>query len=189
MLALSIEAKKMIYPIEMLTGVADLIVVGEIDKVYDNSYSLTVSEYVKGQADKKLLINNFEEWECDERSCKVEKGQRLCLFLRKQGTRWDIINGSTGELLIVNDSITIGGYEEFIHIDYQFTSYKLPYKEFVAGIKDFCKCYKYLKGDALLPSKLIFKKLCKKDELESFKNQSIFTNWLYSKMRTHIIID
>jgi len=38
----------------------------------------------------------FKEWTCDVRFDKAKKGQKLCLFLKKEFSNWEIINGSNG---------------------------------------------------------------------------------------------
>jgi hypothetical protein len=186
--ALTVEAKKFIYPIEIVAGTADIIVVGQIEKVKGNSYTFKISETLKGNTYETITVEKFKEWTCDRRFGKVEKGQQLCLFLKKGLTHWSIINGSTGERLISNDSIALGGYEEYTHVDYQFTPYRLSLMEFKNGIRDFCKCYEFIGKYEMFGDKPSFKQLCSDQQISTFKTSSKFSAWLNDKMTNYAII-
>ena len=180
-----VEAKKMVYPIEVMAGNAVLIVVGEIDTVKGNLYTFNISETLKGNLYYSISVEMFEEWECDKRFAKPEKGQKLCLFLKKGLTNWEIINGSTGELVISNSIITLGGYEEYKHIAYKFTPYKLSLEEFKNGIKEFCKCFIFIGEYSFRDEKAFFRQVVADKQISEFKNISIFSSWLWEKMSKH----
>lgn len=181
------EAKKMIYPIEIVAGSADLIVIGEIDVVKDSLYTFTITETLKGEQFYSIMVKMFEEWQCDMRFAKPEKGQKLCLFLNKGLTNWEIINGSTGELEIINDIITLGGYEEYKHIDYTFTPYKLSLEEFKNGIKAFCNCYVFIGEYGFVDEKAHFQQIASDKQISEFKIISPFSYWLWEKVRKYEI--
>lgn len=180
-----VEAKKMIYPIEVIAGSAELIVVGEIDSVKGNFYTFNISETLKGNPFNSISVEMFEEWECDKRFAKPEKGQKLCLFLKRGLTNWQIINGSTGELVISNNIITLGGYEEYKHIDYKFTPYQLSLEEFKNGIIEFCKCFIFIGEYNFSDEKAHFQQIVTDKQISEFKIISTFSSWLWEKMRKY----
>lgn len=179
--ALTVEAKRFIYPIELLAGTADLIVVGEIQKLKGNSYTFKIRETLKGDAHESIAVKMFEEWECDRRFDKPEAGQRLCLFLKKGATRWTIINGGTGERLILNDSVNLANYSGL-------SPYRLSLTEFVNGIKEFCKCYDLVGEYELFGDKPTFRQLCTDEHAHAFKNTNQFSAWIFNRMSTYTII-
>ena len=184
----TVEAKKIDYPIEIVAGTADIIVVGQIDKVKGNSYTFKISETLKGKTNETITVENFKEWTCDSRFGKAEKGQQLCLFLKKGLNNWTIINGSTGERLISNDSITLGGYEEYKHVDYKFTPYRLSLTEFKNGIRDFCKCYEFVGKYEMFGDVPSFRQLCNDQQITTFRTSTKFSAWLNDKMTNYAII-
>ncbi|MBW4362821.1 hypothetical protein [Flavobacterium taihuense] len=185
---LKVEAKKIVSPIEIISGMADIIVIGEIDIVKDNSYTFKISETIKGQVYKTISVRKFKEWTCDTRFGKVKKGQRLCLFLKKGSTNWTIINGSTGELLILNNYITLGGDEEYIHVDYKFTPYRLSVQEFKNGIREFSKCYRFIGEYDFMDKKAHFEQICDDKQISKFKSINKFSAWLYKRMTKYPVI-
>jgi hypothetical protein len=185
---LTVDAKKFIYPIEIVAGTADIIVVGQIDKVKGNSYTFKISETLKGKTYETITIEKFKEWTCDRRFGKVEKGQQLCLFLKKGLTHWTIINGSTGERLISNDSITLGGYEEYQHVAYEFKPYRLSLTEFKNGIREFCKCYEFIGKYEMFGDKVSYRQLCNDEQISTFRTSNNFSAWLNDKMKNYAII-
>jgi len=174
------EAKKLEFPIEIITGSADLIVIGEIDAVKDNSYTFKIFETLKGQSYGSITVNMFKEWTCDVRFDKAKKGQKLCLFLKKEFSNWEIINGSNGELPILNNSIILK-HEEYEHVRNQFTPYTISLFDFKIGIKTFCKCYKFI-GKYASVEKGYFSRIGDDDKINKFKLINNFSAWLNKKM-------
>ena len=174
------EAKKLEFPIEVIVGSADLIVIGEIDAVKDNSYTFKIFETLKGQSYGSITVNMFKEWTCDVRFDKAKKGQKLCLFLKKEFSNWEIINGSNGELPILNNSITLK-HEEYEHVRNQFTPYTISLFDFKIGIKTFCKCYKFI-GKYASVEKGYFSRIGDDDKINKFKLINNFSAWLNKKM-------
>lgn len=179
--AFKAEAKKMVYPIEVIAGSADLIVIGEISAVKSNSYSFKISETLKGKVYAIITVNMFKEWTCDSRFGKPKTGEKLCLFLKNVNSNWEIINGSTGEILISNNSITLGN-EEYKHIDYQYNPYKLPITEFKNGIREFCKCYKLIGDYGYYDKPPYFLQTGSDKQVADFKKSSKFSAWLFQKL-------
>ncbi len=104
-LSTNIYAKKNIYPIEVVACMADIIVVGEITNVYSDSYDLKIRRTIKGQEKTIITVQMFQEWTYDTRKRKAEKGQELFLFLVKNKDKYEIINGSTGEMFIEKNKV------------------------------------------------------------------------------------
>jgi hypothetical protein len=183
-----VEAKKLVYPIEVMTGISELIVIGEINTVKGNKYIFDINETLKGKLFKSISVEMFKEWTCDIRFIKPTKGQKLCLFLKKGMINWEIINGSTGELLISDNSITLGGYEEYKHVDYKFTPYLLSVEEFKNGIKEFSKCYRFIGKYDFMDENAHFEQICDDKQISKFKSTSKFSTWLYKKMTKYPVV-
>ncbi|MFV8348031.1 hypothetical protein [Flavobacterium sp. ZB4P13] len=186
--ASKVEAKKMDYPIEVMAGISELIVIGEINIVKGNLYIFDIKETLKGKLYKSISVKLFKEWTCDTRFAKPKKGQKLCLFLKRGLSNWEIINGSTGELLISDNSITLGGYEEYKHIDYKFTPYCLSVEEFKNGIREFSKCYRFIGEYDFMDKKAHFEQICDNKQISKFKSINKFSAWLYKKMTKYPVV-
>lgn len=180
-----VEAKKLNYPIEVIAGSAELIVLGEIEMVKGDIYIFNISETLKGEPINSVSVEMFKEWECDKRFVKPQKGQKLCLFLRRGLKGWKIINGSSGELIISNNMITLGSYEEFKHRDSQFTPYQLPLEEFRNGIVKFCKCFEFIGEYGFGNEKAHFKQIASDKQISKFKESSDFSSWILEKMKKY----
>jgi len=184
--SLKAEAKKMEFPLVAVAGSADLIVIGEINEVRDNSYTFKITETLKGQVYKIISVNMFEEWTCDIRIEKAVKGQKLCLFLKKKSSSWEIINGSAGELFISGSSIYLGGDDSIIFVNNKISRNSISLDQFKNGIRDFCKCYQYIgeygKWDKLPQG---FIQMCSDLQITNFKNRSKFSIWLFESMERH----
>jgi len=181
LLASKAEAKKMVYPIEIVAGMAELIVVGEINSVKGNTYIFDIGETLKGKQYKSITVKMFEEWTCDTRFAEPKKGQKLCLFLKRGMTNWQIINGSTGELLISNNAITLGD-EEYKHVDYKYTPYRISVEEFKIGLREFGKCYRFVGEYDFRDEKAHFEQIGDEKQISKLKNTNKFSAWLYKKM-------
>ena len=173
MIAFTSQAKKYIYPLEHVIGLADLIVIGEIESVEQNTYTFRITETLKGDVHATIRVEKFKEWTCDTRYAKHEKGQKLCLFLQKGLLSWNIINGSTGERPILEQTIYLGMEEDI---------YKLPLSEFVEGITSFCKCYATETISGAYEEIVTFRQMCTDEEIANFRSLSKFTKWLYDRI-------
>jgi len=155
------EFDKMVLPYSIVTSKADLIVEGQIDEIYDGKYDFRITDFIKGKDDTKITVNKWEQWMCDTRQIEYETGQKLILFLKKEKGQYQIINGSTGEL-IINDDGSIMRYE------YQALPDKSIVKE---GIKMLIKSIKY---SGKLYSKGKYKFLVNQSEYEQYKSENEF---------------
>jgi hypothetical protein len=169
-------AKKLYYPIEVVASIADLIVVGEIESVNLNSYDFKISKTIKGQEKVIITVQMFKEWKCDTRMKKADKGQKLFLFLTKNGERYEIVNGSTGEMFIENDKIlrTIGETRPTV-------------TELSESIQRFTSSYEF-KGKEYSPfneNTFIQKKT--NDELKEIVQKSELTKWFFDRMKNYRI--
>ena len=184
---LTVMGKKIIYPIEIVAGTADLIVIGKIIQVNKTTYNFRIEETIKGQRKEMILVNQHIDWECDTRQSKYASGQRLFLFLSKGKKVWTLINGTTGEIPIINGELTLM-YEEYKHIKYKYNPYRLSLVEFRDGMIGFTNCFKF-KGeyDELSFEKETFIQLCNDRKAAIFWKTSKFTVWLHKKMKNYII--
>lgn len=107
--------KKKNQPYWSVISESDLIVDGEIGTLTDSNYEFKISELIKGTEKKIIKVGIWEEWSCDTRLGKLIPKQRLILFLKKlKNGSYQVINGSTGELVVNQDrSIRRNMYHEY----------------------------------------------------------------------------
>lgn len=174
--ALSASADKNVMPIERVALEADIIVIGKIISVGKETYQFKVTEFIKGAGDSILTVQQFREWICDMRYASVAKGQHLFLFLEKLNGKFTLVNASTGEIPILNDSITLNNEINGHSTNYQAINYSTKLSEFKDGIKSFINCFK-APDDAYLKHIQLIQK-CTKQQLNAFINKNNFTSWL-----------
>ncbi len=161
---------------EVVAGMADLIVVGKIESVNQGSYQFKITKTLKGKDTELIKVQMFKEWTCDHRIKKAETGQKLFLFLNKKGGKYEIINGSTGEMFIEDGKVlrTINGDKPTVG-------------ELANSIKYFVKAFK-LKSKNYEPfDEIVFIQLLPDNEIEKLANESILTNWFFDKMKGYKI--
>ena len=73
--------------------------------------------------------------------------------------------------------------EGFKSVDGKVVPYIIPFNEFKNGIKAFCKCYEYIGNYDRFTNEEIFRQIGASEDILTLKNQSNFTNWLYTKMK------
>ena len=179
-------SKKNILPIEIVAIQADKIVIGEIISVKNNSYNLKVTENIKGGNESLIIVQKFEEWTCDIRYAEVEIGQKLFLFLKNIENKFEIINGSTGEIPIINNRITLQN-EEYKHIKYESHPYSIDLMEFKTGIIKFINCFAMSgKSDTYYPDSLLQK--CNDEEFKLLYFTNKFCGWICFKVKTKYVI-
>jgi hypothetical protein len=176
LLTIQCSAKKMNYPLEVVAGMADLIVTGEIASVSEGVYQFNVSENIKGKSEATITVKMFHEWTCDVRWKKAEKGQQLFLFLLKKEGKYEIINGSTGELFIVDERVNGFG---FGGKDQQLEAYK-------TAIKNFTKCYSYEGKYPDNSSK--FRQLVNDKTMEVLRVNSKLSTVLFDRVKHYTLI-
>lgn len=185
--SLKAEAKKDIFTLNLIAANADLIVIGEIDMVKKNSYTFKINETIKGQTYKTIVVKMFDEWICDTRFEKAEKGQKLFLFLKKRQNYWDIINGSSGELFISKNTIYLGGLDSLKIVNNKITRNDMSLTEFKNTIQDLCKCYCYVgelasykesKAQYLL-------QICNDRQISELEKRSKFSTKLFEEMKRY----
>jgi hypothetical protein len=172
-------AKKIIYPIEIISNSSDFIVSGNIKSVTDTSYTFKVTNIIKGNCDSILTIQQFENWTCDSRFAKPKIGEELLLFLENNNGLLEIINGSTGERPINNNQVML--FESTIPYDYNSPIYTIDIAEFSIGIKFFLECYSFKYKENYLKNELY--KKCTESEIKAKTQQNTFFDWLNKKIR------
>lgn len=97
-------------PLPELIIKSDLIIEGEIVGLDSLTFTLKVSDYIKGDSTAALIqVQKFEDWTCSNRITPYEKGQKEIVFLvqNRKTQYWRLMGAADeGELLIRNDSIT-----------------------------------------------------------------------------------
>lgn len=177
------SAKKWYMPIEAIAAQAEYIVVGEIVAVQADTYQFRVAEYVKGSGGPSIQVQQFKEWTCDVRYAKPAKGQRLCLFLQQHAGALEIINGSSGELPILNDTVTLERETYAYRPGQPYMPYSIAVQEFTTGIKLFLRCFSIVSGPAASSTSAAVQ-LGSAEEMDAFRLESQFTGWLYERIKT-----
>lgn len=186
--AFKVEAKRREFPFEVLAGSADIIVVGEIYGIKNNSYTFKIKETLKGKKYNLISVEMFKEWTCDIRIEKAIKGQKLCLFLKKKFSSWEIINGSAGELFISGNSIYLGGEDSIIFVNNKIVRNSISLVQFKNAINDFCKCYQFIgEFDYFSGKPQGFIQVSTDLQISTFKSRSKFSIWLFEKMERYSI--
>ncbi|WP_375437561.1 hypothetical protein [uncultured Hymenobacter sp.] len=183
------SAKKAYMPLEAIASQADYIVIGEIVSADPTSYRFKVAEYIKGSGRQILTVQQFAEWTCDVRYAKAAKGQRLFLFLKKHHTALEIIDGSSGEMPIINHTVTLP-YESYAYqYGKPFVPYSIALQEFKTGIKKLVSCFNIpADPNPFSTNSKAVVQLCGADEIKAFRSASKFTGWLYERIRTRYSI-
>ena len=94
-----------------LLGNSDLVLVGEITTLEDETYTLTISETLAGKyKGPTIVIQRFKDWACASRWAPYATGQKLVVCLKKVvdpqscTVTWRVRSGGgEGELPIVAD--------------------------------------------------------------------------------------
>jgi len=182
--SLQVSAKKMMLPLSIIAGSADLIVIGEIDVVRNNTYRFKISETIKGQTYKTIIVKMFEEWTCDNRFEKAEKGQKLFLFLKKGQNNWDLINGSSGELFISKTTIYLGGEDSIKIVNNKITRNDMSLTTFTNTIRDFCKCFTFIgDGDYRSKTPQYFLQIGSDRQISILEKRSQFSTKLFEEIK------
>jgi hypothetical protein len=179
-------AKKMQMSIDAVILSADLIVVGEITRADSSAYFFRIDEtlYARDTAwhVMETRVNAWKEWTCDWRNFKIVQGQRLLLLLRKSKHGFTPINGSTGEIPILNDSIVLRN-EEKVHVPYESHPYQLSVQDFSAGVKALQHCCAHngeIEGEYGYFDDSFWK--CSQTERTAVLNKDDFTAWLFRRV-------
>jgi hypothetical protein len=185
-LIFSVNAKKLHYPLEIIAGKADLIVTGRIIEVQENTYTFKVSETIKGAAGMIITVEKFEEWSCDIRFAKHQKGQELFLFLQKNKNNWIIIDGGNGEIPIMNQKIKLTNPTAY-SVSNPNPVFSLA--SFKTGIRLFCQYFQLIqKGKDNTRFSYSFRTMVSHEKISSFKLNSPFSNWLANQMKKYELV-
>jgi hypothetical protein len=148
---------------------------------------------VKGSGKQTLTVPLFWEGLYDLRYAKAAKGQRLFLFLKKHHTTLEIMYGSTGEIPIVNEQVTLQlesyNYPYKRQYGKPFVPYSIKLPEFKAGIKKLVSCFKIaFDPSSAFPRVSAFPRtvvpLCGAAEVNTNSSANNFTGWLYRRINS-----
>ena len=165
------SAKKAYYSLEMLINYADLIVVGELSNSGVKTYNFTISSTIKGEEHESIRVQKFKEWTCDTRSRKFESGQKIILFLEKKLGKYEIINGSSGEVFIDDNIVQVRGFHQ-----------KPTVNEFSGMISDFLACFSPNNEPSTIWNTRTYTQLLSDDEITERRNKSMFTDKLFATL-------
>lgn len=89
-----------------LYGAADAVVVAEINSVKGGNFQASVNEIWKGEPGKEVGVAKYRNTKTAKRWIKYATGERVLLFLKKDGNSWEILgeNGE-GEKLMMMDKV------------------------------------------------------------------------------------
>ncbi|GAA3516138.1 hypothetical protein GCM10022393_32690 [Aquimarina addita] len=157
---LTSDIKKRELSYSIVIGGADLIVEGFIKKiqknqgVWDDSYELEITDALKTNTSRKTInVEMFKEWTCDFRKRPFAMNQKLLLFLKEGGNgSYQIINGSTGELIIEKDTI-VNPIRIFSYRSQNYQIFKEAVQMFADSYEYKGPLYKY--GNEKTPFKVI----------------------------------
>lgn len=170
-------------PLEIIAGKADLIVIGKIIDVQEKTYTFKITETLKGSLGSLITVEKFEEWTCDIRFAKHKVGQALFLFLQKGTGHWKIIDGSNGEIPIVNQQIKLMNPTVYTIANPNPTFSLTAFKN---GIRLFCQYFKLIqKEENIYRSSYSFRRLVSNDKILSFKLNSPFSAWLVTQIKKY----
>ncbi|MGC4104091.1 hypothetical protein [Ferruginibacter sp.] len=170
-------AKKLAYPMQVVAGMADLVVTGQISSVSGNTYTFDIDKTIKGIPAKQIIVKMFREWTCDVRAKKAEPGQKLLLFLTKANDSFDIINGSTGEIFINDNKVQF----------FMIAEKNIQLEEAVTAFKNFISCYTLYNKDFVSFNKIIFNQLKTDSEIAALKKADPITRLLLEEMKGYSI--
>ena len=179
------QAKKSHYSFEMLIGMSDAIVSGQISDVLgDTAYIFSISETVKGKTAHQIKVKLFREWICDVRWTKAVTGQQLFLFLKKDGSSYDIIGGSDGEIFIIDNQLRLVNiYSPNLKSpDFGRYFYEANYPELndvISSVRNFISCYLFTNTK---DSPRTFRQIKTDEEISVLKNINSFSVWLFDRV-------
>lgn len=146
-----------------------LIVHGSIEKTDKYTFSLRLTEVVKGDfpVDSALVCSKFKDWTCAQRFDKYEAGQQELFFLFKgYAPHYSALGGGNeGEMPVVGDSVYYKA--QYLRIDKNPVAFKV-YGGQISGYRfalaDFKKAVKYyLENTAAINEKI------KQDKFQSLR--------------------
>ena len=118
----------------VVAGMAELIVEGHISEVKSKTYILSVDQFLKGKSKAYIKVEMFKEWVCDQRMKAVEKKDKVILFLIKRGSKYRVINGSTGEKFVYKGLVSWPFLEEPVSLE-----------DFKRAIVNFTSAYEFVR--------------------------------------------
>jgi|GEM_PF-5217385 len=133
-------------PLPELIIKSDLIIEGEIVGLDSLTFTLKVSDYIKGDSTTALIqVQKFEDWTCANRITQYEKGQKEIVFLtqNRKTQKWRLMGAADeGELLIQSDSITYediywnpkSGCSELDYFGHTIRGWRYSLKEFKRAV-------------------------------------------------------
>jgi hypothetical protein len=177
------QAKKANCPFEVLVGRADMIVAGHISTVIgDSSYVFVVDQTVKGEIKKEIIVKVFANWTCDIRWKRPEAAQKLFLFLEKKGNLYKPIDGSDGEIFIVENKLRLFNIFNLM-ISRSFTEADTPkLDDVIVAVKNFMACYSFVRKNEF---SFAFRPVKNDDEIILFKKVNSFSIWLFDRVKEY----
>jgi hypothetical protein len=171
-------------PIDRLIGTADVIVLGNIIRLSDSTFSLQVVNLIAGNYDStEIEIKQFhpDKFDGGSRIIPYKPGQSYLLFLKAVKSvapvkRWIIMGiGGEGEMPHADNYVYFPGrnveilnYGEFIVFGNKIKIQRYSLDLFIASIKDYRKCFKWVmaektsKTEIYLPSLICDKSIVDK---------------------------
>jgi len=174
------HAKKMNYSFEVLIGMADVIVTGQIASILgDTAYLLNISETMKGKPASQIKVKLFQNWACDVRWKKASLGQQLFLCLMKVDDGYETIGGSDGEIFIIDDKLRLCNVFNY-PISQYFTEANSPMlSDVISAVKGFIGCYSFIN---IKGSRFTFEQIKTDAEISVFRNSNQFSIWLFDRV-------
>lgn len=93
-------------PVEILAGMSDIIVKGEVLEIGNKAFRIRVEKYLKGDSKSKAIrIKWGKRLMCSSCEYCLKKGDNFYFFLKKRGTGYKTIDHRNGALKIIDGNL------------------------------------------------------------------------------------
>lgn len=170
-----------------LIGETELIVLGTISEVRENTFVLEDYDVVVGaHSDGPLEVKRFVDWSGASRWMKYRVGQTMLLFLvaPEAGAKgkiepWRIRGiGGEGEMPVAGGFIYIQGpllrrsdIQKYVVDQKTFYGHRFDLKVFISAVKGYKRCFRFVKTEVEKRSRTVLR-LCDDETLETYGRES-----------------
>ena len=182
------EADYRPFPLFELIATAELIVVGTIAEVNDDTFRLKTTKVIRGTAADEIEIKRFIDWNGNDRWADYQRGQELLLFLFRESqsleAAWLILGaGGQGEMLFEGEAVYCHGLflagfpqKKYSVQGGQLTGYRFSREVFLAAVEEYSGCFRMKEGQSGKPRRLV--KNCPDETLEAYRTRSALHRFL-----------
>ena len=178
------DAAYMFTNLQRLAARADIIAIGSVAEVHQDTFRFQVHEVLRGPVavePQELVVIRFRNWPCATRWAPYAEAQRLILFLQEHSSAdrsiWQIIGaGGEGEVVVESGTAYVHQAEgqEDHHFDLaegRFHGESVPLEQFIPAIADYASLFTWPFG---WETPQTIKQLASNAEVEAFRGRSPF---------------